>query len=77
MTLQNLVGISLDRIAPAKDTIRRLLDGAARHMRTQRNLAEYTGDIIPDSAVMDCLAHAQSLYALTLDWLENNQRELL
>jgi hypothetical protein len=32
MTLQNLVGISLDRIAPAKETIRRLLDGAARHI---------------------------------------------
>jgi hypothetical protein len=103
MTLQNLVGISLDRIAPAKDTIRRLLDGAARHidhqtaiqtlpttlgvdprtlvrldaLRKQRNLTEYTGDIIPDSAVMDCLAHAQSLYALTLDWLESNKRELL
>ena len=145
MTLQNLVGISLDRIAPAKETIRRLLDGAARHiadakvqaisaetrfgsaytairmladvglhahgyrtltskpghhqtavqtlpttlgvdprtvvrldaLRKQRNLTEYTGDIIPDSAVTDCLTHAQSLYALTLDWLENNNRELL
>ena len=145
MTLQNLVGISLDRIAPAKETIRRLLDGAARHiadakvqaisaetrfgsaytairmladvglhahgyrtltskpghhqtaiqtlpttlgvdprtvvrldaLRKQRNLTEYTGDIIPDSAVFDCLTHAQSLYALTLDWLENNKRELL
>jgi hypothetical protein len=145
MTLQNLVGISLDRIAPAKETIRRLLDGAARHiadakvqaisaetrfgsaytairmladvglhahgyrtltskpghhqtaiqtlpttlgvdprtvvrldaLRKQRNLTEYTGDIIPDSAVTDCLTHAQSLYALTLDWLENNKRELL
>ena len=145
MTLQNLVSISLDRIAPAKETIRRLLDGAARHiadakvqaisaetrfgsaytairmladvglhahgyrtltskpghhqtaiqtlpttlgvdprtvvrldaLRKQRNLTEYTGDIIPDSAVFDCLTHAQSLYALTLDWLENNKRELL
>jgi hypothetical protein len=145
MTLQNLVGISLDRIAPAKETIGRLLDGAARHiadakvqaisaetrfgsaytairmladvglhahgyrtltskpghhqtaiqtlpttlgvdprtvvrldaLRKQRNLTEYTGDIIPDSAVIDCLTHAQSLYALTLDWLENNKRELL
>jgi len=140
-----LVGISLDRIAPAKETIRRLLDGAARHiadakvqaisaetrfgsaytairmladvglhahgyrtltskpghhqtavqtlpttlgvdprtvvrldaLRKQRNLTEYTGDIIPDSAVTDCLTHAQSLYALTLDCLENNNRELL
>jgi hypothetical protein len=145
MTLQNLVGISLDRITPAKETIKRLLEGAARHiadakvqaisaetrfgsaytairmladvglhahgyrtltskpghhqtaiqtlpttlgvdprtvvrldaLRKQRNLTEYTGDVIPDSAVIDCLTHAQSLYALTLDWLQNNKRELL
>ncbi len=32
MTLQNLVGISLDRITPAKETIKRLLEGAARHI---------------------------------------------
>lgn len=30
MTLQNLVGISLDRIAPAKETVKRLLESAAR-----------------------------------------------
>jgi len=145
MTLQNLVGISLDRITPAKETIKRLLEGAARHiadakvqaissetrfgsaytairmladvglhahsyrtltskpghhqtaiqtlpttlgvdprtvvrldaLRKQRNLTEYTGDVIPDSAVIDCLTHAQSLYALTLDWLQNNKHELL
>jgi len=145
MTLQNLVGLSLDRITPAKETIKRLLEGAARHiadakvqaisaetrfgsaytairmladvglhahgyrtltskpghhqtaiqtlpttlgvdprtvvrldaLRKQRNLTEYTGDVIPDSAVIDCLTHAQSLYALTLDWLQNNKRELL
>jgi len=46
-------------------------------LRKQRNLTEYTGDVIPDSAVIDCLTHAQSLYALTLDWLQNNKRELL
>src|SRR5260370_25100840 len=32
MTLQNLGGISLDRITPAKETIKRLLEGAARHI---------------------------------------------
>lgn len=32
MTLKNLVGISLDAITPAKETARRLLDGAARHI---------------------------------------------
>jgi hypothetical protein len=145
MTLQNLVGISLDRIAPAKETIKRLLDGAARHiadakvkaisaetrfgsaytairmladvglhshgyrtltskpghqqtaiqtlpttfgldpaavvrldaLRKQRNLTEYTGDIIPESAVVDCLAHAERLHGLALDWLMKNKPELL
>jgi hypothetical protein len=30
--LQNLVGISLEQITPAPDTIKRLLDAAARHI---------------------------------------------
>src|ERR1700722_13923832 len=145
MTLQNLVGISLDRIDPPKDKIRRLLDAAARHiadakvqaisaetrfssaytvirmladvglhangyrtltsrpghsqtaiqtlpttlgidsqtlvrldhLRKQRNLTEYSGDVIPDSAVTECLAQAQSLYAVTHNWLKANKRDLL
>jgi hypothetical protein len=32
MNLQDWVGKSLDRIAPAADTVRRLLEGAARHI---------------------------------------------
>jgi hypothetical protein len=32
MGLQNLVGISLEQIAPARETIKRLLDAAARHI---------------------------------------------
>ena len=32
MGLQNLVGISLEQITPAPDTIKRLLDAAARHI---------------------------------------------
>ena len=32
MTLQDLVGISLESIAPTRESIRRLLDGAARHI---------------------------------------------
>lgn len=32
MSLQNLVGVSLEVVAPSKQTIRRLLDGAARHI---------------------------------------------
>jgi hypothetical protein len=32
MSLQNLVGVSLDTVTPSKQTIRRLLDSAARHI---------------------------------------------
>jgi hypothetical protein len=145
MTLQNLVGVSLEQITPARETVKRLLDGMTRHiadakvqaisaetrfgsaytairmladvglhangyrtltskpghhqtaiqtlptslgvdsktvvrldaLRKQRNLAEYTGDMVPESAVVECLMHAQSLQALALNWLKNNKQELL
>jgi hypothetical protein len=145
MSLQNLVGISLDTITPARETVRRLLEGAARHiadakinlvsadtrftsaytailmladaglhvhgyrtltskpghhqtaiqtlpttlgidsrtvirldgLRKQRNLTEYTGDLVPESAVAECLSQAQSLHAATVEWLEANKKELL
>jgi hypothetical protein len=145
MGLQNLVGISLEQVAPVKETVKRLLDAAARHiadakvqaispetrfssaytairmladvglhahgyrtltskpghhqtaiqtlpttlgidsqtlirldhLRKQRNLTEYTGDLIPDSAVTECLAQAQSLYIATQAWLKANKRDLL
>jgi hypothetical protein len=145
MSLQNLVGISLEQITPARETVKRLLDGAARHiadakvqaisaetrftsaytairmladvglhargyrtltskpghhqtaiqtlpttlaidsptvvrldkLRKQRNLTEYTGDLIPESAVTECLSQAQSLYAATLSWLKANKSDLL
>jgi hypothetical protein len=145
MGLQNLVGISLEQITPARETIKRLLDAAARHiadakvnaisaetrftsaytairmladvglhahgyrtltskpghhqtaiqalattlgvdsqtlirldkLRKQRNLTEYTGDLIPESAVGECVSQAQSLYAATLNWLKANRSHLL
>lgn len=36
MGLQNLVGISLEQITPAKEIVKRLLDAAGRHMQTLR-----------------------------------------
>ena len=145
MGLQNLVGISLEQVTPVKETVKRLLDAAARHiadakvqaisaetrfssaytairmladvglhahgyrtltsrpghhqtaiqtlpttlgidsqtlirldhLRKQRNLTEYTGELIPESAVTECLAQAQSLYTATHDWLKANKRDLL
>ena len=145
MGLQNLVGISLEQIAPARETIKRLLDAAARHiadakvnaisaetrftsaytairmladvglqahgyrtltskpghhqtaiqtlpttlgvdsqtlnrldkLRKQRNITEYTGDLIPESAVAECVSQAQALHAVTLNWLKANKSDLL
>jgi hypothetical protein len=46
-------------------------------LRKQRNLAEYTGDLIPDSALAECLACAEALNAVALRWLEKHQPHLL
>ena len=145
MSLQNLVGISLETITPARETVQRLLEGASRHiadakitlvsadtrftsaytairmladvglhahgfrtltskpghhqtaiqtlpttlgidsrtvvrldgLRKQRNLTEYTGDLVPESAVAECLSQAQSLNTATVDWLQVNRKALL
>src|SRR5215469_1824156 len=145
MGLQNLVGISLEQITPAKETIKRLMDAAARHiadakvnaisaetrftsaytairmladvglhahgyrtmtskpghhqtaiqtlpttlgidsqtlirldrLRKQRNVTEYTGDLIPESAVVECLLQAESLHSATRNWLHRNKNYLL
>lgn len=140
-----MLGISLEQITPQKETVRRLLDGAARHiadakvkaistetrfssaytairmladvglhvhgyrtltskpghhqtaiqtlpktfgidsptlvrldkLRKQRNLTEYTGDIIPESAVAECLSQAESLHMVTLNWLKEHKADLM
>ena len=145
MSLQNLVGVSLEVITPQKETVQRLLAAAGRHiadakvtaisaetrfasaytairmladvglhangyrtltskpghhqtaiqtlpkslavdsqmvirldkLRKQRNLTEYSGDIIPESAVAECLAQAQSLQAIALDWLKKHKAGML
>ena len=145
MSLQNLLGISLEQITPQKEIVRRLLEGAARHvadakvkvisaetrfssaytairmladvglhahgyrtltskpghhqtaiqtlpktfevdsqtvirldkLRKQRNLTEYTGDIIPESAVAECLARAEALHVVAHDWLKKHKPDLL
>ena len=61
MGLQNLVGISLEQITPAKETIKRLLDAAARHIADAK----------------ECLSQALSLHAATLNWLKANKADLL
>lgn len=139
MTLDNLIGISLEKITPHLDTIKRLLHAAERNivdskidlvsaenrfdaaykaimqlanaalqahgyrtltskpghhqtmiqllpqtlgtdkktviildaMRKQRNIADYSGDIIPESMVVTCIAQAEALLKDFLRRVEN------
>ena len=145
MSLDNLVGISLERIEPDAGSIAKLLDAAKRNLadahikevsaenrfdaaykaimqlanaalqangyrtltskpghhmtmiqtlnqtievdsqtiivldklRKQRNVADYSGDLIPDSTVSDCVDHAERLLQDINQWLRANKRELV
>lgn len=39
------------------------------HLRKLRNAVEYSGDLIPESAVKECLAQAEALQTRTRNWL--------
>ncbi len=145
MTLRNLLGISLDTVAPERAQVARMLAAAERNMadtriaglsaetrfdvaykaimqfamlalyangyrtltsrpghhqtaiqtltltvalppeqvrvldalRKQRNLADYSGDLVPDSAVNECVASATALHAHVRAWLRANKPELI
>lgn len=145
MSLDNLVGISLEKVAPDAATIRRLLSAAERNikdaqvleisaenrfdaaykaimqlanaalqangfrtltskpghhmtmiqslgqtigldkgtvivldaLRKQRNVADYSGGIVPSSAVKECVAHAEVLLMTVRQWLQANKPDLL
>lgn len=46
-------------------------------LRKQRNVADYSGDLIPESAVNECLKQAENLFTQVNKWLENNKPEFL
>ena len=145
MTLQNLLGISLDAVTPNRETVARLLAAAERNLadaalpglspenrfdaaykaimqcamvalhangyrtltsrpghhqtaiqtlpqtvglatgqmivldalRKQRNLADYDGDPVPDSAVRDGIASAGALFVHVKQWLTATRPDLL
>lgn len=145
MTLQNLLGISLDAVQPAREQVVKLLSAARRNLhdaqiaelsnenrfdaaykaimqlamlalhangyrtltsrpghhqtaiqtlpetiglekprmivldalRKQRNLADYSGDIVPDAAVNECISSAQMLLMAVERWLREAKPELL
>ena len=64
MILKNLLGISLEAVAPDPVLIAKLLSA------TQRNLSDYSGDLVPDAVASDCLTSALALQAHVRAWLE-------
>jgi hypothetical protein len=46
-------------------------------LRKQRNVADYSGDVVPMSAVEECLSYAEALLTSVIDWLKVNQPPLL
>jgi len=46
-------------------------------LRKQRNVADYSGDIVPTSAVEECILNAEALMTSVTGWLRENKLELL
>ena len=59
-SLVKTVGIETDRMI--------VLDA----LRKQRNIADYSGDLVEDAAVAECILQAKQLLALTQAWLRNH-----
>lgn len=59
-SLSKTLGIDNDRVI--------LLDA----MRKQRNVADYSGDIVPESTVKDCIYQAEVLLKDFNQWINNH-----
>lgn len=46
-------------------------------MRKQRNVADYSGDVIPESTAQECIQQAESLIEKIEKWLLKNHPELI
>jgi len=64
-TLGRTIGLDPDRIIT--------LDA----LRKQRNVADYAGDVVPESAVEQCIASARDLRDEVRAWLKRHQPALL
>ena len=71
MTLQNLLGVSLDTVTPERSQVARMLAAA------ERNLADYSGDLVPDSSVNECITSATALQTHVRAWLQSNKPDLV
>ena len=46
-------------------------------LKKQRNVADYSGDVIPVSAVNECISHAENLLNDIRNWMKKNKPELI
>ena len=46
-------------------------------LRKQRNVADYTGDLVADNAVAECIKHAEQLWAQLNTWLKREHSDLI
>lgn len=46
-------------------------------LRKQRNVADYSGDLVPESAAVECIKQAEGLLQAISHWLGENKPELL
>ncbi|MCP5162156.1 MAG: HEPN domain-containing protein [Hahellaceae bacterium] len=46
-------------------------------LRKQRNVADYSGDLVTESAMQECLAQAASLYEIVSIWLAEHHSEIM
>ena len=63
-SLPKTVGIDIDQMI--------ILDS----LRKQRNVADYSGDLVTDSAMEECLSQAESLYETVSVWLKTSHPDL-
>lgn len=102
MSLDNLLGRTLEKIEPDKTAITRLLNAADRNiqdanvdavsdenrfdadtviildtLRKQRHVADYSGDIVPESAMQECISCAENLYRDVNQWIVKHKPDLL
>jgi len=47
------------------------------YLRKQRNVTEYSGDLVSDADIAECTMQAAALLAIALSWLEENRSDLL
>jgi hypothetical protein len=84
-TAQRLIAAAARQIADAKI---KAVSGETRfssaytairidYLRKQRNVAEYSGDLVSDADVAECVRQAEALRSAALAWLKRNKKELM